>query len=185
LETVKKKQRAIAAQRERALAVLQREPELVEVGEVALLAHALVLPSTDPADRQRHDKEVERIAMQVSRTYEESFGARVDDVSTPELAWQAGLERYPGFDLLSHHPGGEQRCIEVKGRRGVGDIELTDNEWPKAANLRSQYWLYVVYDCATAHPRPLRVQDPFQKLLVRAKGGVIIDESSIFEAAED
>jgi len=184
-EAVKKKQRAIAAQRERALAVLRREPELVEVGEVALLAHALVLPSTDPADRERHDREVERIAMQVSRAYEESFGARVDDVSTPELAWQAGLDRHPGFDLLSHRPGGEKWCIEVKGRRGVGDIELTDNEWPKAANLRSQYWLYVVYDCATAYPRLLRVQDPFQRLLVRARGGVIIDEASVFEAAEE
>ncbi|MFW0859476.1 MAG: helicase-related protein [Dehalococcoidia bacterium] len=184
LETVKKKQHAIAAQRTRTLAVLHREPELVDVGEITLLAHALVLPSTDPADRQRHDKEVERIAMQVSRTYEESFGARVDDVSTPELAWQAGLDRHPGFDLLSHRPGSEKRCIEVKGRRGVGDIELTDNEWPKAANLRQEYWLYVVYDCATTQPRLLRVQDPFQKLLVRARGGVIIDESSVFEAAE-
>jgi hypothetical protein len=29
------------------------------------------------------------------------------------------------------------------------------------------------------------VQDPFQKLLVRAKGGVIIDEASVFEAAEE
>lgn len=185
LEVVKKKQRAIAAQRERALAVLHREPELVDVGDVTLLAHALVLPSTDPADRDRHDTEIERIATQVSRTYEESFGARVYDVSTPELALQAGLDKHPGFDLLSHRPGGEKRCIEVKGRRGVGDIELTDNEWPKAANLRSQYWLYVVYDCATARPRLLRVQDPFQKLLVRAKGGVIIDEASVFEAAEE
>jgi len=185
LENVKNRQRAIAARRERALAIMRREPELVEVGEIAFLAHALVLPSADPTDREQHDREVERIAMQVARAYEESFGAKVDDVSTPDLAWQAGLERHPGFDLLSHHPGGEQRCIEVKGRRRVGDIELTDNEWPKAANLRSQYWLYVVYDCATAHPRLLRVRDPFVKLLVRAKGGVIIGEASVFEAAEN
>ncbi|MBI2957685.1 MAG: DUF3883 domain-containing protein, partial [Chloroflexi bacterium] len=67
----------------------------------------------------------------------------------------------------------------------VGDIELKENEWAKAANLRDQYWLYVVYDCAAAHPRLVRVQDPFAKLLVRAKGEVIIGEASIFEAAEE
>lgn len=184
LEGVKRKQRALADQRERALAILRREPELIEIGEITFLAHVLVLPSTDPAERERHDQEIERIAMQVARAHEESLGARVDDVSTPEMARLAGFEKSPGFDLLSYRPGAEKRCIEVKGRRAVGDIELTENEWAKAANLRQDYWLYVVYDCATAHPRLLRVQDPFAKLLVRAKGGVIIGEASVFEAAE-
>lgn len=185
MEGVKRKQRGLAAQRERALAILRREPELIEVGEIVFLAHALVLPSTDPADKERHDQEIERIAMQVARAHEESLGARVDDVSTPELAQLAGFERSPGFDLLSRRPEEIRRCIEVKGRRAVGDIELTENEWAKAANLREDYWLYVVYDCATAHPRLLRVQDPFAKLLVRAKGGVIIGEASVFGVAED
>ncbi|MBI4295298.1 MAG: DUF3883 domain-containing protein [Chloroflexi bacterium] len=185
LEAVKKKQRGLAAQRERALAILRREPELIEVGEIAFLAHALVLPSTDPLDKERHDQEIERIAMQVARVHEESLGAKVDDVSTPELAQLAGFEKSPGFDLLSRRPAEIRRCIEVKGRRAIGDIELTENEWAKAANLRQDYWLYVVYDCATAHPRLLRVQDPFAKLLVRAKGGVVVDEASVFEAAED
>jgi len=184
LENVKRRQRAIAARRERALAVLRREPELIEVGEVSFLAHALVLPSSDPEDREQHDKEVELIAMRVAWAYEDSPSTKVTDVSKPDLARQAGLESYPGFDLLSDHSNGERRCIEVKGRRRVGDIELTENEWPKAANLRTQYWLYVVYDCATPRPRLFRIQDPFQKLLVRARGGVIVDESSILEAAE-
>ena len=156
----------------------------MDPGEVTFLAHALVVPSTDPEDRQRHDKEVERIAMQVAWAYEESQGAEVFDVSTPEKALQAGLDRWPGFDLLTHRTDGEQRGIEVKGRRAVGDVELKENEWAKAANLRDDYWLYVVYDCAAAHPRLLRVQDPFAKLLVRAKGGVIVDEASVFGAAE-
>jgi hypothetical protein len=30
----------------------------------------------------------------------------------------------------------------------------------------------------------LRVQDPFGRLVARAKGGVIIDERAIFDAAE-
>lgn len=184
LEDARQKQQELKAREERALAVLRREPELVKPGEVTFLAHALVLPSTDSEDRQRHDKEIERIAVQVAWGYEESQGAKVYDVSTPEKALLAGLDRWPGFDLLSRWPNGEQRCIEVKGRRAVGDVELKENEWAKAANLREQYWLYVVYDCAAAHPRLLRIQDPFAKLLVRAKGGVVVDEFSIFAAAQ-
>jgi superfamily II DNA or RNA helicase len=185
LEEVRQKQQELKAREGRALTVLQREPELVEAGEVTFLAHALVLPAKDPEDLQRHDKEIERIAMQVAWGYEESQGAQVFDVSTPEKALLAGLDRWPGFDLLSRRPGGEQRGIEVKGRRAVGDVELKENEWAKAANLRAQYWLYVVYDCGAAHPRLLRVQDPFAKLLVHAKGGVAVDEASVFEAAEE
>ncbi|MBI4639111.1 MAG: DUF3883 domain-containing protein, partial [Candidatus Tectomicrobia bacterium] len=117
--------------------------------------------------------------------YEESHGATVKDVSTPQLARTAGLTEHPGFDLLSMRPRGEKRAIEVKGRAGVGDIELTENEWIKACNLRERYWLYVVFGCASPRPRLLRVQDPFGKLLVRAKGGVVIDEREIFTAAEE
>ncbi|MFQ6028869.1 MAG: protein NO VEIN domain-containing protein, partial [Dehalococcoidia bacterium] len=184
LEEVRRRQQEIKDQEALAVAILRREPELVEPGEVTFLAHALVLPSTDPEEMERHDKEVERIATQVAWAYEEAQGAQVWDVHTPELARMAGLVDWPGFDLLTRRPNGEQRCIEVKGRRAVGDVELKENEWTKAANLQERYWLYVVYDCAAAHPRLLRVQDPFIKLLVRAKGGVVVDESSVFEAAE-
>ncbi|HLA82738.1 MAG TPA: DUF3883 domain-containing protein, partial [Thermoleophilia bacterium] len=184
LEEVRRRQQELKAKEEHALEILRREVELVEPGDVTFLAHALVLPSTDPEDRQRHDKEVERIAMQVAWAYEETQGAQVYDVSTPEKAQLAGLDRWPGFDLLSRRPSGDQRCIEVKGRRAVGDVELKENEWAKAANLRAEYWLYVVYDCAAAHPRLLRVADPFATLLMRAKGGVVIDEASVFEASE-
>jgi hypothetical protein len=107
----------------------------------------------------------------------------VKDVSTPALAHAAGLPERPGFDLLSLRPSGEERGIEVKGRAGIGDIEITENEWVKACNLRDRYWLYVVYECATAHPRLLRIQDPFEKLIVRAKGGAVIAEQQIFETA--
>ena len=185
LEEIKRQQQELTTREERVLSTIRREPELIEVGEVTFLAHTLVLPSRDPEDKLRHDQEVERVAMQVAIAYEESHGAKVEDVSTPQFAGQAGLSQSPGFDLLSRRPDGERRSIEVKGRRAVGDIELTENEWARAANLRQDYWLYVVYDCATGQPRLLRVQDPFQKLIVKAKGGVIIDEASVFEVAEE
>ena len=63
-------------------------------------------------------------------------------------------------------------------------MEVSANEWAKACNLRDRYWVYVVFDSATPHPRLLRIQDPFAKLLVRAKGGMVIEEREIFEAAE-
>lgn len=36
---------------------------------------------------------------------------------------------------------------------------LTRNEYKTAERLRSDYWLYVVFDCATA-PRLVTIQDP-------------------------
>jgi hypothetical protein len=61
---------------------------------------------------------------------------------------------------------------------------MKENEWAKACNLRDRYWLYVVYDCETPQPRLLRVRDPFGKLIVKAKGGVLIDNHVIAVAAE-
>ncbi len=185
LEDIRAKQEELKTREERAIGLLRREPELIQPGEIYLMAHALVLPSTDPEDKERYDAEIERIAMDRARAYEESQGGQVQDVSTPALAFAYGLDKSPGFDLLSQRPEGERRCIEVKGRRGVGDVELTENEWAKAANLRERYWLYVVYDCAAAYPRLIVVRDPFAKLLFKARGGVTIDESSIMMAAAE
>jgi hypothetical protein len=183
LPKIRERQRQLFTRRDQALAVLHREPELIAPGDVIFLAHALVVPSSDPEDRKRHDEQIEAIAVKIAWAYEEAHDAVVKDVSTPALARAAGLPERPGFDLLSLLPSGEERGIEVKGRAGIGDIEITENEWVKACNLRDRYWLYVVYECATAHPRLLRIQDPFGKLIVRAKGGVIIEEREIFAAA--
>jgi hypothetical protein len=108
----------------------------------------------------------------------------VQDVSTPKRARDAGLQENPGFDLLSTHPDGKVLAIEVKGRAGIGDVELTENEWVKACNLQDRYWLYVVYNCAGHNPQLLRIQNPFRNLLFRPKGGVIIDEQAILQVAE-
>ena len=72
--------------------------------------------------------------------------------------------------------------IEVKGRAGVGEIELTENEWAKACTLADRYWLYVVFDCATPRPRLVRVRHPFRNLLVKARGGVVIASTQVLEA---
>jgi hypothetical protein len=38
----------------------------------------------------------------------------------------------------------EVRRVEVKGRKRVGSVVLTTNEWSKAQQLGEHYWLYVV-----------------------------------------
>lgn len=184
LTRIKNRQRLLASLREEAIASLRREPELIAAGEVTFLAHALVMPSSDPEDKKQHDKEIEATAVKFAWSYEEANGANVKDVSTPQLARAVCLMDYPGFDLLSVRPNGDERAIEVKGRAGIGDVELTENEWVKACNLRDRYWLYVVFDCASSHPRLLRIQDPFGKLIVRSKTSVMIDERELFQAAE-
>jgi transcriptional regulator with XRE-family HTH domain len=207
LSEIREQQRALSQRRDRALAILRREPELIVPGEVEFIAHALVVPSTDQADIERHLANIEQIAMDLVRAFEEAAGAKVRFVHIPELARAAGLPDHPGFDVLSIRPGnlsavpgtaqaGERRCIEVKGRAGIGEIEVTDNEWGRACNLRSDYWLYAVYHCATPTPQMVRVQDPFEKLLVRPftkgqtvetvreVGGVRIGHVQIMEVGE-
>jgi Helicase conserved C-terminal domain/Domain of unknown function (DUF3883) len=193
LERIKGRQRSLEDRKEHALAELRREPELIEPREVTFLAHALVIPSADPEDKKRHDEEIEKIAVSIAAEYEREQGWTPRDVSTPLLARAAGLTDNPGFNILSNRPAFgatsqrstvfEERAIEVKGRAGIGDIELTENEWSRACNLRERYWLYVVYKCGTPSPRLARVQSPFYKLIATAKGGMIIDEQEIFLGA--
>jgi len=61
-----------------------------------------------------------------------------------------------GFDLISRLPHPEDpstainvRFIEVKGRASVGDVALTSNEYKTAERLQGDFWLYVVFNCAT------------------------------------
>jgi superfamily II DNA/RNA helicase len=135
----------------------------VSRGEVRVVGSALLLPLPAPLegdDRASTDKraglgdpEIEQIAVQVARHYEEGRGAGVRSVEADNV----------GFDLLSTR-GLERRCIEVKGRAGVGRVELTWSEFAKSQELGDDYWLYVVLDCAQPDPRLYRVQNPARTL---------------------
>lgn len=184
LERVKTRQRSQSDRLAQALRVIEREPALIQAAPVEFVAHALVVPSGDPADVEKRDADVEQVAMNLAWAYEESSGAIVKDVHTPALARAAGLGDNPGFDLLAVHPDGEKRCIEVKGRARTGPVEISRNEWAKACNLGDQYWLYVVYGCATPAPQMERVRDPFLNLLANAKGSLLIEPKAVREAAE-
>ena len=188
LAVVREEQSRLVAEKRRALASLDGEPSQIEPGETTMIAHALVVPTHDPEERQRHDADVEAIAMDLARAHEEAAGAAVRDVSRPALARREGLSDWPGFDLRSLRPAGargpaEDRAVEVKGRAETGAVEVSENEWAAACNLRDRYWLYVVFDCATPRPRLVKVRDPFGHLLAKAKGSVVIAASEIISAS--
>jgi hypothetical protein len=181
---IKRQQQELRERQDEAIEALRREVELIQPGTVEFFAHALVLPSEDSFDEKERDDEIEQIAMEYAMAHERERGAKVTDVSTPTRAQRAGLADWPGFDLLSEHPETGKRGIEVKGRASRGDIELSENEWSSAINHRDDYWLYVVFDCASTHPNLFPVKDPYERLVVRPKGGVQIDEQSIYRATD-
>lgn len=184
LEAVKREQRALAAQRTLALERLDAEPERIVPGETRFLAHALVLPPTGQEEVEAFDASVEDIAMRIASEWERGRAATVTDVSRPAGARMAGLGDYPGFDLLAVGDAGEKRHIEVKGQAGRSSVWMEINEWKAACHLSEEYWLYVVYGCATATPRLERVRNPFKKLIARGTTRLRISPGEVMGAAE-
>jgi hypothetical protein len=104
------------------------------------------------------DDEVERAAVQAVIAHEEARGWKVESVEKDNR----------GFDLISRKPHPEDpstaielRFIEVKGRAQTGEVWLTANEYRTAQRLRKDFFLYVVFHCATK-PSINILQDPGQ-----------------------
>jgi superfamily II DNA or RNA helicase len=99
---------------------------------------------------------IERIAIHAATAFEETRGCRVESVESDTR----------GFDLISRRrlsasstASIETRFIEVKGRAAVGEIALTANEYKTAQRLGEDYWLYVVFNCAST-PQVTTIQNP-------------------------
>jgi superfamily II DNA or RNA helicase len=175
LEEVKKQQAILDTEKAEALLYEQRRPDLVDVVKLERIALAIVVPDPTPEAREAFDKDIEAIAMRIARNFEiDHYQARVFDVSSPYLA--------RGYDLESHRANGDKVVIEVKGRAGRGAVQLTDNEWPTAANVRDKYWLYVVADCAT-DPKLFRVRDPI-RLAFKTRQSFTINIGDVIKEAE-
>ena len=102
-----------------------------------------------------HDKEIERVGMDVSMEHEKKNGWSPEDVHAENL----------GFDIRSTKYGEDGdmediRYIEVKARAQDGAIRLSANEWKKAKRFQEKYWLYVVTLAGTTKPKLKRVQNP-------------------------
>lgn len=129
------------------------------------------------------DDEIERIAVQAVIRFEEARGWKVESVEAENR----------GFDLISRRFSAQDasvpvavRYIEVKGRASVGAVMLSSPEYNTAYRLKDDYWLYVVFNCATdPNPTPYCICDP-AKLRWEPMQEVIqyrVDPESIMDAA--
>ena len=128
------------------------------------------------------DREIERIAVEAVIAYENARGWLVVSVEKENR----------GFDLISRKPHPEDpntaiavRFIEVKGRSRVGEVALTTNEYKTAERLKKDYWLYVVFNCAST-PQVHPIQDPVQlgwEALVKIEH-YHVDAEKILEASK-
>jgi superfamily II DNA or RNA helicase len=130
------------------------------IGDIEHLGCAWVLPHpqrTAPGIAPMvRDEEIERIAVEVAIQHETGRGWVIESVEKDNR----------GFDIISRkpHPHDDKtftdvRFIEVKGRAGVGEVALSDNEYKTAERLKKDYWLYVAYNCGTT-PELHLIHDP-------------------------
>ncbi len=143
----------------------RRRSELRKEGQTTIdniqqVGSAWVLPHPDRKKPEVAvmvtDPEIEKVAVQAVIAHEKARGWNVQSVENENR----------GFDLISRKPHPEDpqtaievRFIEVKGRSRVGEVALTTNEYKTAARLKKDYWLYVVFNCASK-PEIHIVQDP-------------------------
>jgi superfamily II DNA or RNA helicase len=121
------------------------------------VGYTVARPSGEPeAQADLRFATIERIAVQAAVAFEEARGCTVESVESDTR----------GFDLISRPPVSdtarepiETRFIEVKGRAAVGEIALTANEYKTAQRLGDDYWLYVVFNCAS-QPQVTTIQNP-------------------------
>ena len=157
------------------------------IDEIAHIGSAWVLPHPGRQSAQIapmvSDPAVERAAVDHVIAHEQARGWEVESVESENR----------GFDLISRrrHPEDpktfvEVRFIEVKGRAGVGEVALTQNEYRTAERLKKDYWLYAVFNCAST-PQLHTINDPARlgwqpvvqiehyrldaQLIIRAAGG--------------
>jgi superfamily II DNA or RNA helicase len=168
---------------ERRLAELDQE-EQCSIGEVQYIGSSWVLPHPDRTSPgiapMVRDEEIERIAVDAVIAHENARGWVVESVEKDNR----------GFDLISRrlHPEDlktavEVRFIEVKGRAGIGEVAVTGNEYKTAERLKDDFWLYVVFNCASK-PQMHIIQNPSRlgwEPIVRVEH-YHIDGKSIVEA---
>ena len=111
-----------------------------------------VIPASTEDPAMKSDPEIEQIGMEETMRHEREHGRTPEDVSAENL----------GFDVRSTDRAGKKRYIEVKARAGLGAVALTQNEWFKAKQFKSDYFLYVVLNAGT-QPVLYTIQNPAEQ----------------------
>ena len=112
-----------------------------------------VIPPSVTDAAMKSDPQIEQIGMEETMRYEREQGRVPEDVASENL----------GFDVRSTDSAGVKRYIEVKARAGYGAVVLTQNEWFKANQFKSDYFLYVVLNAATTQPELYVIQNPAEQ----------------------
>jgi superfamily II DNA or RNA helicase len=167
------------------LAELDKERQCT-IGDITFVGRVVVLPhpdrSTPNIAPMVSDADIERIAVDAVIAFEQARGWMVESVESENR----------GFDLISRkpHPDDPQtsidvRFIEVKGRALVGEVALSYNEYKTAERIKTDYWLYVVFNCATK-PEVHVINDPARMGWepVRIIEHYRVDAKQIMEASE-
>lgn len=165
---------------------LQKERECT-LADIHCIGRAWVLPHPE-RDAPKiapmvRDDEVEKTAIDAATRFEEARGCTVESVEAQNK----------GFDLVSRKFDEEDpellrefRYIEVKGRSAVGEVALSTNEYKTAVRLKQDYWLYVVYNCATK-PELHVIRNPAKlgwKPLVKVEH-YVVGAKAVLEAQEE
>lgn len=82
------------------------------------------------------------------------------------ITHRAAIGETPGWDIDYVDQLGLTQCVEVKGTVGGAflSVDVTAGEM-RAARLHGEaYWLYLVSDCLTDHPRVQRIRNPAARI---------------------
>ena len=157
------------------LRLIEQEKGLT-VSTPTFLGIVRVVPAKTVSDDMIENIESEKTAMDVAMAFERLRGRTPIDVSRT-----VGL----GYDIKSSDLN-ETRYIEVKGRYKVGQVALTRNEWFKAKQMGSDYYLYVVWntlDTPASQLQPMIIRDPANNTNPKADTYYVIDADDIRKAA--
>lgn len=113
-------------------------------------------PGSGLIDTRQSSVEIERMALEAVIKHERARGCQVMNVEDQVRGYDL-VSRL--FDPLNPKTPIEVRYIEVKGRSGIGEVALTANEYNASQSLGGDYWLYVVFNCAS-EPEVHVIQDP-------------------------
>jgi len=135
--------------------------ETITIGNIHHIGRAWVLPhperNANEIRRMRRDDAIERIAVDAVIAYENARGYEVESVEDQNCGYDLKSRR---FDPDNPDTAVDLRFIEVKGRSGVDDVFLSVNEYRTAVRQKEDYWLYVVYNCATPNPEVYPIRNP-------------------------
>ena len=128
------------------------QEQILRMNSPGYLGAIRVLPSVVEPAIILNTAEIEQIGMKTVMRYEREHGRKPEDVAAENL----------GFDVRSTNKEGIKRYIEVKARSELGAVTLTQNEWFKAKQFKSDYFLYVVLNAA-AQPELHIIQNPAEQ----------------------